>query len=273
MSHKKSNIERWADSKVALLGDGMLASAMVEDLNSHALAFRQELPSSKFDFKQFSRKLQGIDFLDFKALGQLLAPYNVIINCIAHTNTRDNTKDTHWDINYRLPAFLAAFCESSGKKLVHISTDYVYAGSCANASEEDVCVPFNNWYSVTKHLADHQIQLIGGDYLIVRSGHKPSPFPFQTGYTNIMGNFQSAYAANEQLQHLLIEGATGVYNIGCSRPKSIYAYGLEEMQKWGIDEKITPENYRGHEVPIDTSMSTSKYELFIQMHEEKTTTQ
>lgn len=261
MEHFKSSLD-WEVSKVALLGDGILAHSIKEDLEFCKTSLSSN-PDTPFDFKQFSRKLQGLDVTDHATLERLLEPYNVIINCIAHTNTKDNSKSQHWSVNYKFPVFLADYCRMSKKRLIHVSTDYVYAGSNQNATEEDVCVPFNNWYSLTKLLSDQYIQLRCPDFLIVRTAHKPSPFPFPKAYTNVIGNFQSSFNANTQLQALMMHSMIGVYNIGPKEPMTIYDYATHETIKWGILESIQKEVYFGNEIPFDTSMSTAKLHDFL----------
>lgn len=252
----------WENSKIALLGDGLLAQSMKEDLEFYKNSMASNLDFS-FDYKQFSRKLNGLDVSDHTQIESLLNSYNVIINCIAHTNTKDDSKIQHWSVNYKFPVFLADYCRMNKKRLIHISTDYVYAGSKENATEEDVCVPFNNWYSLTKLLSDQYIQLRCSDYLVIRTGHKPSPFPFPKAYSNVVGSFQSSFDANVHIQLLMVHGAIGVYNIGPKKPLTIYDYATHENIKWGILDSFHKEDYKGSQVPLDTSMSTEKLHEFL----------
>jgi len=196
------------NSKIALLGDGLIGTG----LNQYFEAIDWGGPG--FEYKQFSRKLTETDLMDFPLLEKLLLPYDVIVNTIAHTDTKDKQKNTHWNVNYVFAAFLADFCATLGKRLVHISTDYVYAGSSPIADEKDVLVPFGSWYSCTKLMADNHIELKGQDYLIIRTAHKASPFPFKKGYINVIGSFQSVFNAVIQMNFLIMSGAKGVYNIG-----------------------------------------------------------
>jgi len=196
-------------------------------------------------------------------LEKLLLPYDVIINTIAHTDTKDKQKNTHWNVNYVFAAFLADFCATLGKRLVHVSTDYVYAGSSPMANEKDVLVPFGSWYSCTKLMADNHIELKGQDYLVIRTAHKASPFPFKKGYINVIGSFQSVHMAITQMNFLIMSGAKGVYNIGPKEPLSIYDYAqqeslLPEKKKLEIGKSI----YSGKDIPIDTTMSCNKFYRF-----------
>ena len=159
--------------KILILGDGLLGSEIKKQTG----------------WDHISRKTHTFDFYDITSVYKYLKNYDVILNCIAYTNTYDKDKERHWDINYKAVSRLTDWCSENNKKLVHISTDYVYANSNCAASETDVPVHGEHWYGYTKLLADGYIELKGRDYLIIRRGHKPTPFMFDTAYTDIQGNF------------------------------------------------------------------------------------
>ncbi|MDG1950778.1 MAG: sugar nucleotide-binding protein, partial [bacterium] len=163
-----------------------------------------------------------------------------------------------------LPAFLADLCQEQGKRLVHISTDYVYAGSEPVAKEDSVEVPHGSWYASTKLMADNYIQLKVKDYLIIRTAHKQSPFPFKKGYINVIGSFQSVYMAITQMHFLICTTeAKGVFNIGPKEPLSIYDYAKEESElPGGKKPKVGKSVYSGKDIPLDTTMDCRKFYRF-----------
>ena len=79
---------------------------------------------------------EGIRSLDITnvdsviALAREVKPY-AIINCAAYTAVDAQEKD--WDLSYKInaigPRNLAIAATETGAKLVHISTDYVFAGN------------------------------------------------------------------------------------------------------------------------------------------------
>ena len=91
--------------------------------------------------------------------------YNEIIKCIAHTDTYDKSRNLHWNINYKAVSDLVEICNKYNKKLIHISSDYVYSNSNPGSSEGDVPVHCNNWYGYTKLLGDAHVQLKSNNYL------------------------------------------------------------------------------------------------------------
>ena len=135
---------------VIVLGNGLLGSEIVKQTNWNSL----------------SRKNDGFDINDESTFSKLLG-YDIVVNCIANTDTYSTDRDSHWNTNYKAVYNLINFCNSNNIKLVHIGTDYLFANNInKNATEEDVPVHSENWYSYTKLLGDGIIQLLSNNYLI-----------------------------------------------------------------------------------------------------------
>ena len=196
--------------KIVILGDGLLGKEL----------------KNQTGWNSISRSSHNIDFNDVTSCYQYLKEYDVIINCIAHTDTYDKNKDTHWAINYKAVSRLSDWCTDNNKKLVQISTDYVYANTQHSSSELDVPVHGEHWYGYTKLLADGYIELKSKDYLIIRCGHKPTPFPYDTAYSDICGNFDYVNVIAAGIISLVNKNATGLYNVG-TESKTIYDLAIE----------------------------------------------
>ena len=96
-----------------ILGYGLLGSELVK----------------KTGWDYISRKKDGFDFTNIDSYKNYLSEYDVIINCIADCNTYGENKNNHWNVNYKGVVDLVDYLLSRNKKLVHISTDYVYSNS------------------------------------------------------------------------------------------------------------------------------------------------
>jgi dTDP-4-dehydrorhamnose reductase len=188
-----------------VLGDGLLGSEIINQ--------------TKWSF--ISRKNNSIDAKDFKDWSNLLNEFDTIINCIAFTKTYENNKKDNWNLNIVFVNELIDYCNQNNKKLVHISTDYVYAGSVPNATEEDVPIPVNTWYGYSKLVGDAIVQLRSNDYLICRLSHKPNPFPYETAWSDIHTNCDSVDIISNLVINLIEKKCIGVYNVG-TEVKSIY---------------------------------------------------
>jgi len=221
--------------KVVILGDGLLGSELHKQTG--------------WDY--LSRKKDGLDFNDPTTFFANLRNYNMVINCIANTNTYSNDKESMWETNYRSVSRLCEWCNEEGLKLVHISTDFVYANNDRSPSEDDVPIHANNWYSFTKLLADSYIELKGKEYLIIRCSHKPKPFPYEIAFADVRGNFDYVDVIAENIIKLINTNATGIYNLG-TKDKTIYMLAQETVDTVKIG--LAPPN-----MPKNTNMNLNKF--------------
>ncbi len=217
--------------KVLVLGDGLLGSEIVKQTN--------------WDY--ISRKKDGFDITtnEFN-----FTDYDTIVNCIAYTNTYSDDKESNWNINYKGVADLVDYCNYHNIKLVHISTDYVYTNSISDASENDIPVHSNNWYSYTKLLADAYIELKSNNYLICKGTHKPTPFPYQKAWIDQWGNFDYVDVIASLIINLVMSNNFGIFNVG-TEFKSMFDLATR------TNKNITPAQKPDY-VPNNTSMDVSK---------------
>lgn len=230
--------------KYLILGDGKLATELQAQTNWDVI----------------SRKKNGFDItndLGFTMfIGQsyykMLADYDVIVNCIGFTETYSLERKPNWDINYVGVINLANWCNDHDKKLVQISTDYVYAGSNSQATEEDVPVNFKSWYAYTKLLADGYVQAISNDYLLIRTNFKPRPFPWDIAWDNIIGNFDYIDVIAKKIVYLIELDSKGVFNIGTD-PKTYYDLAIQ------TNKETQRSNDNDHNHPSDVTMNLTKF--------------
>ncbi|MEG0804076.1 MAG: dTDP-4-dehydrorhamnose reductase [Pygmaiobacter sp.] len=96
---------------------------------------------------------------------------DVVINCSAFTNVDgcETNPDAAFAVNAIGPRNLAITCEELGIKLVHISTDYVFAGTEAQPRcEYDSPNPVS-MYGKTKLLGETYVQQFCSRYFILRT--------------------------------------------------------------------------------------------------------
>ena len=178
---------------IVVLGDGLLGSEIVKQTNWDCL----------------SRKKDNIDFTDIYSYFDLLKNYKVILNCIACTDTYSDNKDLHYNVNYKYVVKLARYCEIHNKKLIHISSDYVYSNNTNTPSETDVPHYADNWYSYTKLLGDNAVQVESDNNLVIRCTHKPTPFPYNKAWVDQVGNFDYV----DVISSLIIKAINKQFNI------------------------------------------------------------
>jgi len=96
---------------------------------------------------------------------------NIIINCAAYTNVDgcENNKDDAFRVNAIGARNMAIAAEKVNSKLVHISTDYVFAGDGSKPYREfDIPNP-QSIYGTSKYLGEQYVREFCSQYFIVRT--------------------------------------------------------------------------------------------------------
>ena len=223
--------------KILILGYGLLGKELHKQTGWDFLTYEKD----------------GIDANHFETFIEPLSNADTIINCIGYTKTYDEERDNHWNVNYKFVADLVDYCSVNGKKLVHISTDYLYVHTSGANSEKSIPVHQETWYAYCKLLADGYVQLRAKDYLMFRCSFKPKPFPYKVAYGGVYGNFDYVDVVAGQMVELINEDRSGVWNIG-TKLKTI----TELAQQTNPDiEEITAVS--GSKMPTWLSMNLSKF--------------
>ena len=223
--------------KILILGDGLLGSEL----------------RNQTGWDHMSRKKDGFDITNPNTWSMTtISDYDQIVNCIANTDTYNRNRKPLWITNYMAVKNLIRMCNMLSMKLVHISTDYVYAGSVPNASEEDIPIPCRNWYTYSKLLADQHTIEYSQDCLILRASFKPRPFPHPRAY-NLVGNFDYVDIIAELMINAILWNMDGIVNIG-TETKTI----LELAKR--TNPEVTLLNAQPDDAPTNITMDISKYE-------------
>lgn len=225
--------------KVLVIGDGLLGSEIVKQTN--------------WDY--ISRKKNGIEFTILESYQHKLYGYDVVLNCVAFTDTYSQDKESNRNINYVAVTKLSDFCSQQNKKLIHISTDYVYSNSVSNASEDDLPLISENWYTYYKLLTDEYIQLKNDNFLICRCSFKPNPFPYEKAWVDHVGNFDYVNKIAYLIIKLINDSAVGVFNVGTNL-KSIF-----ELSKL-TNQNVIP-ILKSTKAPSNVSMNIDKLNNFL----------
>lgn len=228
-------------TKTVILGDGLLGNEIHRQTGWGIL----------------SRKKDGFDITDTTTYDIVRQSINTktkditLINCIANTDTYSKNKELHWNVNYKGVANLVEFCNKYDIKLVHISTDYVYANSTGLPNENSVPVHQETYYAYTKLLADAYIELKSKNYLILRTTHKQTPFQYPDAWIDQIGNFDYVDKIATKIIYIVKKDVCGIYNIG-TELKSMYNLAIKTNKK--VKPKLSPEI-----VPKNTQMNLDKF--------------
>jgi dTDP-4-dehydrorhamnose reductase len=220
--------------KVIILGQGKLGKEIYSQ--------------TKWD--NLSRSKNNIEVTEFDQWKEKLLPYDTILNCIANTNTYSKDKTSHIITNYKFVIDLVKFCNEHNKKLIHISTDYVYVNSNERASEDEVPITDNNWYSHTKLLADSYIDVMSKNFLICRLSHKDRPFSYESAWTDVKTNADYTDVISSLVIDLIKLDVKGLYNVG-TEEKTIYELAIRTNKN--VTQTLSPPH-----IPKNVTMDISK---------------
>ncbi len=135
-----------------------------------------EYPRHDFVFTD----LPQADITDREAMGRLVAGSGaeVIVNCAAYTavDRAESEPDTAMMINRDGAANMAAIACERGIPLIHISTDYVFAGDGSAPLTEDDRPDPQNVYGRTKFEGERAVRNAGCDAVVVRTSWLYSEF-------------------------------------------------------------------------------------------------
>ena len=225
------------ENKVLIIGDGLLGSELKKIAG----------------WDNISRN-NGTFFITGKEAikKHFISEYDIIVNCIANTDTYSDDYDAHVDVNYLFAAHLSEACRDLNKKLVQISTEYVYANSSSPTSEDDIAIPHDSYYALTKLLADEYVKLRNNSYLICRLLHKPNDFYYPKVW-DVKTTGDKVNKIAKIVIELINKNAEGIFNVGT---------GDKDLCELSPDsEVIDPPAY----VPKDTRMNLSKLNNFLNL--------
>ena len=131
------------------------------------------------DAKTESVNSQELDITDLEIVLAYTANSkpDLIINCAAYTNVDgcETNQDAAFKVNALGARNMAIAAEKIGAKLVHVSTDYVFAGNGTKPDNEaSICHP-QSIYGTTKYLGEQYVRDFCSRYFIVRTAWLYSP--------------------------------------------------------------------------------------------------
>ena len=155
----------------------------------------QELLANAYEFDEITLS-RGIDILDKKAVfGKISSSQaKIILHLAAKTNVdgceadkerdreildyiKNEDKEVAWSkektafgVNVYGTQNIVDACKKTGKKIIFISTDFVFNGQKKSYTEDDETNPIN-WYAKTKCEGEKIVKNSGLDWIIVRSAY------------------------------------------------------------------------------------------------------
>ena len=148
-------------------------------------------------------------------------------------------------------------CERYNKKIVYISTDYVYEGKDGNYKEKDALKPFTK-YGWSKLGGECAVQMYD-NHLILRMAMNKKPFPHPKALIDMKKSLMWIKDAASVTLKLLDE--TGTINVG-GKSQSVYDFVKEENPKI---KPILLDDIPDVNMATDCSMDTTKMKMLLKM--------
>ncbi|MFP7695690.1 dTDP-4-dehydrorhamnose reductase [Trueperella sp. LYQ143] len=205
-----------------------------------------------------ARDIDTIDITD-PASVESLSETDVIVNCAAYTavDPAEEHEDVAFHVNATGPQLLARRAAQIGARLVHISTDYVFAGDADSPYGEYAPIAPRSAYGRTKAAGEWAVRCETADFLIVRTawlyGEHGKCFP-KTMATLAQSHPTLSVVTDEvgqptwtcDLADLIIRlvdaGApTGIYHGTASGQTSWHGFTQEIISSIGKDPQIVTE--------------------------------
>lgn len=194
--------------KTVITGKNGLLSLELQNLDLDLIG----LSSKEYDIskKSIIKKLNNIN-------------PDVIIHCGAITNSIEIDKNPSPAISTNIigTANIANYCIKYNKRIIFISTDYVYQGIDGSYKESDPLLPHNN-YAWTKLAGECSIRLVP-NHLIIRTSFGPSKFPYLHAWSNQIVSKDYVDIIAPMILKAIKSNVVGVLNIGTS-PKTMFEY-------------------------------------------------
>ena len=204
-----------------------------------------------------------------------------VVNSAALTNVDycQNHYNQAFQVNTVLAMNIAKACESTGIKLIHISTDHIFDGTSSLYTECSKPNPINV-YGMTKLEAEIGVQSILNNSLIIRTNFFDKGPPYRQSFSDWIIDklqnkekislFRDVYYTPIHVQYLaqyvhalLISNNTGIYNVVGPKRLSKYQFGIQLAQLYSFDvnliHQISINDLTGlTERPRDMSLSNAK---------------
>tara|TARA_Y100000389_G_scaffold196830_1_gene230377 strand:+ start:540 stop:1409 length:870 start_codon:yes stop_codon:yes gene_type:complete len=148
---------------------------------------------------------KDFDFSDHKALETYASSFkpDIIINAAAytHVDNAEHDKNISYEVNAKLPEFLAKYSLNTKSILIHFSSDYVFSGDSTCPYREDSEMKPINYYGYSKQQGDINIMKNCSKFFILRTSWVYSKYKgnFLTKVVQAAQNENDLKVVNDQI--------------------------------------------------------------------------
>ena len=179
----------------------------------------------------------------------------------AENEREQGVQGSSWIVNVRATEHVVDACKRSGKRLLYISTDYVFDGTKDVYTEEDIPNP-QGWYAVTKYEGEKRVATLVDHSVIIRIAN-----PYRARFAakpDFVAKIREKLEHGEQISspsdqifvptfiddivhaiRILIEkNVSGIYHVVGSDALSPFEAAKAVARSYGFDESlVTPTTF------------------------------
>lgn len=225
---------------------------------------------SPFKFEQFNHST-GIDIQNYESVFRFVSSSDapIIFHLAAKTDVDGCEKDKDlkengkaWKINVLGTQHIIDACKKTNKKIIYVSTDFVFGGTSKEGyTEQDVPHPIN-WYGTTKYEGEKIVQNAGIPYIIVRIS-----YPFRTYFEKKLDFVRIIKQRLEQklpisavtdhkmsptfiddiatsLQVLIEKNESGIFHVAGSSSLSPFEAAIQTAEVFKLDKNLVSKTSR-----------------------------
>jgi dTDP-4-dehydrorhamnose reductase len=167
---------------------------------------------------------------------------------------------TAWAVNVFGTQNIVEACQKANKKIIYLSTDFVFNGKKKAYSEGDAPAPIN-WYAKTKYAGEKLIQSSGLDYIIARIAYPYRAFFARNDFVRILlAKLQKSEKLSAITDHIMtptfiddIVNALdilikleqkGIFHVVGSQTITPYEAAVKIAGEFGLDEALISQTTR-----------------------------
>jgi dTDP-4-dehydrorhamnose reductase len=169
---------------------------------------------------------KGLNITDrvmVRATMRMVEP-SIVVNCAAYTAVDDAeaNEDSALEINAHGPAILGEECARTGARLIHVSTDYVFAGDAQTPYDEKTRPAPRTAYGRTKAAGEQAVLTSGADAYVVRTAWL---------YGQVGGNFVKTMAQLAQTRETVnvVDDQVGAPTWTLHLARALVALGIADV--------------------------------------------
>lgn len=202
-----------------------------------------------------------LDITDEEAFRKAVEAYrpSVIVHLAAFTDVKaaESNQARCWAINVGGTRSVVRAADAVGAALVHISTDYVFAGTKGMYREDDPVGPPANYYALSK-LAAEEVARVARRCLVLRTSFRPRQWPYPSAFTDVYTSQDYV----DVIAPLIAEAITHLDQI----PYDVLHVATERKTIYELARRRAPQvqpascESAGVNYPRDVSLDTSRWQ-------------